>query len=95
MMRRFEVAAMPSGPVMYTDGMSNSEPSARSSRRSCIHHATSSSVVRPGVMTSLESARSVNWMAMPAASPNATISAATRRERKSATSRSALTRRDA
>jgi hypothetical protein len=42
-------------------------------------------------MTSFDSARSASCTAMPAASPNATISAATRRERNSLTSRSALT----
>ena len=84
---------MPFGPVTYTDGMSNSEPSPRSSSRSCSHHATSSSVVFPIVMTSLDSARSANCTAMPAASPKATISEATRRERNSETSFSALTRR--
>ena len=69
------------------------------SRRCCIcsssHHATSASVVLPGVMTSLESARSSNWRPISPASPKATTSDATRREVKSEMSFSALVMRAA
>ncbi len=84
---------MPSGPVMYTDGMSKEDPSPRRSCSSDIHQATSSSVVTPGVITSFENARSAISRLISPASAKAAISVAVRVARKSDTKRSADTSR--
>ena len=64
-------------------GMPKLLPSPRSSSRSRSHHATSSSVVTSGVMTSFESARSASSREISPASAKAAISDAVRRARKS------------
>ena len=60
-------------------------PRPASKSRSIIHQATSSSVVTPGMMTSLERARSAISRDRAPASAKAASSLATRRERKSET----------
>ena len=71
--------------------MSKDEPRPRRRSWSCIHQATSSRLVRPGVITSFESARSAISFDISPASAKAATSVATRRLRKAETSRSADT----
>ncbi len=95
MIRSVDVAAIPSGPVTYTEGWSKDDASPRARSWSSIHHATSSRVVTPGVTTSLEKARSAISRLISPASANAASSVAVRVERKSLTSFSADTSRSA
>src|SRR5262249_44898079 len=74
--------------------MSKDEPRPLARSCSCIHQATSSSAVKPGVITAFESASSAIRRDSSPACAKAAISVATMRERKSETSFSADTSRE-